>query len=708
MADKSNPNGTKSSVTGHTDWNTLEECREQYDALFFKLPVMLHSIDGQGKLLGVSNVWCQKMGYTREEVLGRRSTEFLTEESRRFAKEEVLPAFFRNGVCENVPYQMVTKDGGILEVLLSATAEYDAAGTIIRSLAVLNDVTPLKQAERLIRSSQERLLFALEGSRDGLWDWDRESDTVFFSKRWKEMIGYDDADIGNSPKEWSERIHPDDKERVEQALQAHIKGNAKHYEAMHRLRCKDGDYKWILTRGMVVRRDEDEAPLRIIGTHTDMNEFKHIEEELEKSRASLAQAQSIANIGSWEWDLKTDDIRWSDETYRIFGLEPRSTFLDFSDFSSLIHPDDRDRIQDDINNAIAENQDSFRIEHRLLLQNGKERKVLGLGRIFRNASGEATSMSGTVQDVTERREAEEALRVSEEKFLAMSNTSFDALIMIDAYDTIAYWNPAAERMFGYSAKEAVGQKLHPLITTGEYESEVAKGLTHFSKYGEGPVIGSLEEFPARRKDGSLFPVERSVVAFSTQGEWYAVGMLRDITNRKEYERKLELLATTDSLTGLYNRRHFMELAQNYLQQSRRYDTPLSLVLFDVDHFKKVNDTYGHATGDAVLQKLAQTARECFRSADILGRIGGEEFVVCMPNTTPESALNSAERFREILTDEENGPVFTADETPLRITVSLGVTTYRPPEDTFEAMFSRADEALYKAKRTGRNKTILAP
>jgi diguanylate cyclase (GGDEF)-like protein/PAS domain S-box-containing protein len=312
--------------------------------------------------------------------------------------------------------------------------------------------------------------------------------------------------------------------------------------------------------------------------------------------------------------------------------------------------------------------------------------------------GQLVHFVAVKEDVTERKLAADALAESEEKVRAMSEASQDGLVMLDDQGLVAFWNRAAERMFGYSREEALGRRLHELVTLPEDLDKAKAGFPGFTARGEGAVVGVLNEFTARRRDGATFPVELSVSAFRLRGRWWAVGTARDITDRKLVEAQLREMATTDGLTGIFNRRRFMELADDELGRAHRYGRPVSLIMFDVDHFKKVNDTRGHAAGDKVLRALTAMARETLRGADILGRIGGEEFAVLLPETDLPAATRAAERLRRAAESMN----LVADGEAFGITVSLGVALLQEDE-ILEDFLKRTDQALYKAKQGGRNR-----
>ncbi len=302
------------------------------------------------------------------------------------------------------------------------------------------------------------------------------------------------------------------------------------------------------------------------------------------------------------------------------------------------------------------------------------------------------------EDVTERKLAADALAESEEKVRAMSEASQDGLVLVDDQGRVAFWNRAAEEMFGYAREEALGRLLHEMVALPADLERVRTGFPDFALGGGGPLVGRLTEMTARRKDGSHFPVELSISAFRLRGRWWAVGTARDITDRKVAEARLREMATTDSLTGILNRRRFLELAADELERARRYQRDTALIMFDVDHFKQVNDSQGHAAGDQVLRGLTATARETLRGADILGRIGGEEFAVLLPETDLPAASRAAERLRRAAESME----LLTDGGPFAVTVSLGVVLLNPGE-TLEDLLKRADQALYRAKQGGRNR-----
>lgn len=181
------------------------------------------------------------------------------------------------------------------------------------------------------------------------------------------------------------------------------------------------------------------------------------------------------------------------------------------------------------------------------------------------------------------------------------------------------------------------------------------------------------------------------------------GFAAEITEQKCKEEALTKLAGTDALTGLANRRGFFDCLAQEFDRSRRYARSLAVIGLDIDHFKHINDNFGHATGDIVLRQVSELFLQALRSGDVVGRIGGEEFAILMPEAAAAEALEVAERLRGMVA---NAVLHTTDGKPLKVTVSMGVSCIRPEDQNFEAMLERADLALYQAKHNGRNRVSL--
>lgn len=285
---------------------------------------------------------------------------------------------------------------------------------------------------------------------------------------------------------------------------------------------------------------------RVIGAvigFVDITEKKRNRERLLNLNERFELAVTSAHIGIWDWEIGRDLVVWDARMEALYGLAASKAPRTSQAWLRLVHPEDRERLKQEHQMALAGEKD-LDTAFRVVRPDGRLCHLKAYARVLRSDTGRPLRMTGVNLDITERMLAERSLRESEEKFRAMSDASNDALIMIDAGDIVHFWNKAAETMFGYTRDEVLGRKLHFMITRLEDQDKAYPGLELFTRTGAGPVIGNVREFMAIRRDGTLFPVERSVASFSMAGRWYAVGTVRDVTERHEMERlKKEFIST---------------------------------------------------------------------------------------------------------------------------------------------------------------------
>ncbi len=415
---------------------------------------------------------------------------------------------------------------------------------------------------------------------------------------------------------------------------------------------------------------------------------------------------SIA-VGEFLWETAVDG-RFKFVTENVDSVLGYSAaeLIDIELDAHNLHPQLIDETEDfsDWKETLLRTKESFsNLELNTMAKDGRLVWLLVSGVPYFDENNVFLGYRGAAMNITDRKATEEALKASEQKLRALTESAYDSTIMVDANGFIAFWNTAAEQLFGYTEEEALGQSVHSLIAPEEDRLQAEMGMYQFAITGNGPVIGTSAETIAQHKDGTFFPVERSIAGFQIGRDWYAVASIRDITERKASEAKLRELATTDGLTGLYNRRQFMELVEQEFARSVRYEHPLALLMLDIDHFKKINDKFGHDCGDQVLQSFAKTSILALRNTDVLGRLGGEEFGVFLPETNIEDAREVAERLR--LSIEHASIETTAGN--IKITVSIGVSVLSDTTSSFQEMIKQADVALYEAKQSGRNCVILA-
>lgn len=293
--------------------------------------------------------------------------------------------------------------------------------------------------------------------------------------------------------------------------------------------------------------------------------------------------------------------------------------------------------------------------------------------------------------ITERKTVEKELQNSEYRYRCLCKASSECIIITEN-GVIVEANTVVAQVLGYTLPEIIGMEV-----TEIFAPKVQEAYPRFQQSGKGDDIGRTIELTALKKGGKEFPIEMSLSAIQLKGQWCAIAVIRDITERKKMEAELRRLATTDALTGVSNRRGFMEKVEHELRRAQRYGNPFTMIMVDIDHFKSINDNYGHQVGDLVLQKMALTIKSALRKSDIFGRIGGEEFSIVLMETEPDTAISISERIRSRI---EALSIHTGKET-VHITISIGLTFFREGDD-ISTVSKRSDEALYAAKENGRN------
>jgi PAS domain S-box-containing protein len=326
-------------------------------------------------------------------------------------------------------------------------------------------------------------------------------------------------------------------------------------------------------------------------------------------RQQLTEAQTVARLGSWEWDVTSGAVRWSDELYRIYGLEPGGMETTEQGILHRIHPDDQQQVQEVILGACRD-LEPFVFDHRIVLPDGAVRHVHGRGKVLAGPSGEVLRLVGTAQDVTEQRDAEEKLRASETMFRSMLASAPDALIGVEPDGKIVLANERTERLFGYSSAELLGQPVEILLSEGLRKAHVR----HRESYVRDPAtrpMGAGLELTALRKDGSEFPVDVSLSAVETGGGRLVTAFIRDVSGRREAEenvRRLQAAAARqrqaielndDIFQGLTVARYALDLGQTGVA-SRAVDETLGSARAIVsDLLREEESQAGVGPGDLV-------------------------------------------------------------------------------------------------------------
>lgn len=359
--------------------------------------------DVEGKVLFANHAAEKITGYTLSEMIGNTPRLWGGMMSRDFYvdfwKKKLSGEPFEGEIVNR------RKNGDIYYAVAHIAPIFGNEKEIVGYIGTEEDITEMKMQEKKVQKSEQLLSSALEGNRDGLWDWNIVTEEVYFSPRWKAMLGFNDDEIQGSVTEWEKRVHPDDLSEVEKVLQDHLDGKTPFYESEHRVLCKDGTYKWILDRGKVTERDSQGKALHATGTHTDISERKEIEQKLSDITNRFTLATQSARIGVWEWDVQTNRLVWDDRMYELYGVNRTDFSGAYDAWQKGLHPDDKQSAEEELQRAIK-GEKEFDTSFRIILPNGEVRHLKAYAQVVRDKSGNALKIDGLNWDITHEKEVD--------------------------------------------------------------------------------------------------------------------------------------------------------------------------------------------------------------------------------------------------------------------------------------------------------------
>ncbi|WP_115719151.1 GGDEF domain-containing protein [Gallaecimonas mangrovi] len=588
-----------------------------------------------------------------------------------------------------------------------------------------------------------------------MWEANPALPVCFISDNAQALLGMDVMAIRSGEARFEDWLNDDDVKAFLRLLNAHVRG-ARQSELDYRLKGANGKVHWV-RQYSVAQYDINGNVTAIYGYLLEQTHRKLLELQIKATRDRLSMVMEASAMGVADWDLLQDQLLLSPQLSFMLGVSPEELEPCLHSWQQFIHPADSAQVEEALKRHLAALTKGFHCEYRIIRPSGDIRWLESHGRVVEySKDGEPLRMLFMHQDISARKSEERArerqqallnlIHQAQSQFLEEQNLSascdgiFESLLAI-AESQFGFISEVhhTEKGLPYMRVQTISDISWDATSRALYQKHIESGLEFHNMntlFGQAIVTGKPVISNNVRRDPHSGgtpkghpPLESflglpisyrgellGVVGLANRSEGYSeeevrflnplidtLGMLMHARlvekARCEAEAELALLASTDMLTGLLNRRAFMRAMNEIIDEGQKY----TLVVMDLDHFKLINDTFGHSVGDQVLKHFADIIKEHVESTDVLARIGGEEFVWLFKSKEPDNGYARTEKVREAVCATplvHNGKEVT-------LTVSLGVTVLGGKDKNGDEALNRADAALYEAKKKGRNQTVAA-
>jgi len=592
----------------------------------------------------------------------------------------------------------------------------DVKADIAAAVAPPND-----SAERL-KQELDYLHFALDASGQGVWEYDGASNHWSFSPAWKRMRGIpEDEDYTADDDGWLDKIHPEDHVMVRDAMARQYAGEMDDVSFEYRERHRNGHWIWILARGRCVSGHGDGKPLRIIGTDIDITALRNSQQALDRLKRSeerWKEAVNSAEQGIWDFDQATGENYCSPSWLAMRGLPVDKPPLEVEQWLAGIHSDDREAVRSCIDQQAAGTIRHISMEYREWHRAGYWIWILARGHaVGFDAEGKATRYVGTDTEITALKQRQTEFETLSQRLKLALATSAIGIWEFDLASRVTCWDKRTAELFGLDAVgevcilpgiwEAAIHADDRDMAVAVTEACIASGRTFSFDYRITMPDGSLRHMRCRCSTmrepggrGKMIGVNWDISDDIARTE--TIRLAKRLAEERsqqleEARQSLEYSALHDALTSLPNRRYVDRILAE-LSNSALRSRSITLLNIDLDRFKQINDTKGHAAGDALLIHMARQLKACVRDIDIVARIGGDEFVIIMAPPPPSAGLQQI--VNRIIEAAARPMAWNGYE--CRSGVSIGIAESSPGVDARQLLIN-ADIALYRSKRAGRNR-----
>lgn len=643
------------------------------------------AIENEGTFVLTNPALAEMAGYDSVDELLQVPVSMLYPEAneRHFFTKEII----RNRFVRNFEVPLVRKDGDTFWASVSAAVSFDGSGKIKWIDGVVEDVTARRSSEEALRQSEERFRSLSENAPDIIYTLGPNGKFTYVNRAWRRVLGHEPGEVVGR---YFVNFAPEGHESDFRKLFKTVRDAKQTLYVTRPLVDKQGRQRHFAMSG-APNFDSEGRLVGMVGMLKDMTRQMRAERALRNSEACLARAQKLAGLGSWELRLKDEQFTCSPEILSIFNMPPHEQDDLFQTIISCFHPEDAQYVQDCIDSALQLDR-AVSFEHRVVRKDGEQRVLRQVISAICNSEGKAVSLVGAVQDISEMRASEEQMRLLARVF----ENTVEGIMVTNVDGVIEMVNDAFGAITGYKQEQAIGKK-PSMLSSGRHD---VRFYEHMWKDLESRGHWQGEVWN-RRKNGEAYPEWLNITGIQDQqGKiTHYVGVFHDITEAKRSEERITHQAYHDALTGLPNRSLFNDRLAMAVAQAQRNAQGVAILFLDLDNFKNINDSLGHATGDILLQAVAHRLLGLVREEDSVARLGGDEFIMLLQGAVdPEFIVYVAERVLEAFKKP-----FIIKDRELYVTASIGIAMYPHDGRDPEVLVSCADLAMFRAKEEGRNK-----
>ncbi len=441
-------------------------------------------------------------------------------------------------------------------------------------------------------------------------------------------------------------------------------------------------------------------PIGIWLSHRMVRHREKAEEELKRSQERFRLAVTGSNDGLWDWSIASGHMYYSPRFEQLLGYDNLELGTSIDSLTSRVHPEDKAATEAAFSSHLQDGA-PFDIEIRLQTKSGEYRWFRARGQSVRDSGGKAHRMAGSITDMTDRRQAATDLFAEKERALVTLASIADGVVTTDTDGWVEYLNPVAEQLTGWTTATARGLPIRAILRMVDETSRKLAPDPIEMVLREERTIEATSTILLVRNDGTEVPIMQSAAPIRARsGEISGVVLvLHDVSRERQYVAKLSYQASHDSLTGLINRGEFERRLSLALKSAAQLGRHHAVMYLDLDQFKVVNDTCGHAAGDQLMRQVSAVLQRRLREGDTLARLGGDEFGVLLENCAPDNALRIADGLRQTIMECH----FAWETRSFNIGVSIGLVNVEDGLFTLTDVLSAADAACYMAKDKGRNR-----